>query len=69
MGHRKGGDQRTLLAHVVAVVQMVDRHRSIVEGSFFNALQAQNLGMKVVVFLRATGRDGNVMVPGDVVAG
>ena len=66
---REGRHQRTLIAGVIAIIEMIDRRDAVVEGGLLDALETEHLGVEVVIFLRTAGRDRDVMVTGDEAAG
>ena len=59
MPDREGCDERAFLAHVVAIIKVINRRCAVVEKCSLYAFQAKDLGMKIEVFLRVadTHRD------------
>jgi hypothetical protein len=66
MAHWKTGDQSADVARIVTVVKVQDGLIAVVKGGLLDALQAKNLGVKIVVLLRRSHAQRQVMVPLDV---
>jgi len=66
VAHREAGDQSAYVAGIVAVVQVQDGLVAIVERRLFHALESQDLRVKVIVFLRPSDAERQMMVTVDV---
>jgi hypothetical protein len=51
LAERKARDQRTLGAGIVTVVKVINRFVAVVQRSFFDAFEAEDLGVEIGVFL------------------
>ncbi len=66
MAHGKAGDQPADIPSVVTIIKMEDRLVAIVERRLLDALEAQDLRVKVVVLLGIAHAESQVVVPLDV---
>ena len=62
LAHREAGDERRLVAHVVAVVEVQDRSVAVVQRGLLHTLQAEDLRVEVVVLLSSTHAERDVVV-------
>ncbi len=62
LAHREAGEDRALIAVIVGVVEVVDRHGAVVERRLLDAFQAEDLRVEVEVLLRIARAHGQMVV-------
>ena len=66
MAHGEASDESAHVTGIVPVVQMQDGLIAIIERGLFDALESQNLRVKVIVFLGTANAEGQMMVTVDM---